>query len=130
MQREIKFEKEHLSLRGFLDPRTHHEYIQGTPSEIFRFDVDGQTVTSESQPWALDGSQTEILSQGELLFSIVVHNQNLKVTKNYVIYPEESIIQEWASLTNISGKDIVLVDPHFLQMHVLQKEASHLDFNI
>ncbi len=129
VQREIKFEKEHLSLRGFLDPRTHHEYIQGTPSEIFRFDVDGQTVTSESQPWALDGSQTEILSQGELLFSIVVHNQNLKVTKNYVIYPEESIIQEWASLTNISGKDIVLVDPHFLQMHVLQKEASHLDFS-
>jgi hypothetical protein len=77
----------------------------------------------------LEGSQTEILSQGELLFKLTVRDSNIRVTKNYVIYPEESIIQEWASIKNISGQTLTLTDPYFLQMHILQKQASQLDFS-
>jgi len=127
--KEVRFERDHLSLVAFQDPSTRHEYIQGPPSETFRFDVDGQVVTSESQPWILEGTETQILSQGELLLKMVVRDRNLEVTKNYVIYPEESIIQEWASIKNISGRDITLSDPYFLQVHILQKQLSQLDFS-
>ena len=129
VEKEIRYEKGHLTLIGFQDPSGHHEYIQGPPSDIFRFGIDGQDVTSQSQPWVLDGSQTEILSQGELLLKITVRDSRIQVTKNYVIYPEESIIQEWAGVKNISGQDLTLADPYFLQMQILQKQVSQLDFS-
>jgi hypothetical protein len=80
VEKEVRYEKGHLTLIGFQDAGSHHEYIQGPPSNIFRFDIDGQVVTSESQPWVLEGSQTEILSQGELLFRITVRDSKIQVT--------------------------------------------------
>jgi hypothetical protein len=127
--KEVRYEKNHLSLVAFQDPSTRREYIQGPPSETFRFDLNGQVVTSESQPWALEGIETEILSQGELSFKITVHDNNLRIAKNYVIYPEESIIQEWTSIKNISGRDITLADPYFFQIHILPDRVSQLEFS-
>jgi len=129
VRKELRFEQGHLLLASFQDADENHELIQGPPSEVFRFDVNGQVVTSESRTWVLEESQTEILSQGELLFRLVVREGQLQVAKNYVVYPEESIIQEWASIKNVSGQDLTLGDPYFLQMHILQKQASQLDFS-
>src|SRR5215471_7292219 len=72
VQKRLRFEKGHLLLASFQDADDNHELIQGPPSEVFRFEVNGQVVTSESRTWVLEGSQTEILSQGDLLFRVVV----------------------------------------------------------
>src|SRR5260370_1298656 len=65
VEKEIIFASGHLSLSSFKDGITHHEYVQG-PSDVFRFELNGQMVTGHSQPWGLDGAQTQILGQGEL----------------------------------------------------------------
>ncbi len=127
--KEVRYEKSHLLLASFQDPSNRREYIQGPPSEIFRLDLNGHLLTSESQPWTLEGIETELLSQGELLFKITVRDNNLRIGKNYLVYPEESIIQEWTSIENISGRDLTLADPYFLQIHILQNQVSQLEFS-
>jgi hypothetical protein len=129
VRKEIRYEKGHLALASFRGTNGDAELIQGAPSEVFRFEANGQAVTSLSRSWELEGSQTEVLSQGELLLKIAVRDSEFRIEKNYVLYPEESIIQEWVSIRNISGHDLTLADPYFLQMHILQKQVSQLDFS-
>src|SRR5579864_7509204 len=53
VEKQVQYAKGLLTLTGFRDPGLHHEYIQGAPSNIFRFDIDGEVVTSDSHPWVL-----------------------------------------------------------------------------
>src|ERR1019366_6916889 len=50
VEKQVQFAKGLLTLAGFRDPSVRHEYIQGPPSNIFRFDIDGQVVASDSHP--------------------------------------------------------------------------------
>lgn len=48
VEKQVQYAKGLLTLTGFRDPSVHHEYIQGAPSNIFRFDIDGEVVSSDS----------------------------------------------------------------------------------
>ncbi len=127
-EKEVVLKEGHLSLTSFKNQVTRHDYVQGS-SEAFRFQLNGDSVTGQSRHWALDKVRTEILSQGELLFTLAVRDDTVRVSMNYLIYPNESIIQEWLAIKNISGHEVALEDPFLLQMHVMQKEVSLLDFS-
>lgn len=128
VEKEIVLHDGHFSLASFENLATHHEYVQG-PSDIFEFEIDGQKVTGQSQRWILESVDTEKIDQGELLLKIKAHDDAVEVAKSYVVYPEESIIQEWLEIKNISGHSLTLTDPSFLQMRVLQREVSQIDFS-
>ncbi len=128
VEKKIELTAGHLMLVSFRDPLRHHEYIQGT-SDPIRFELDGAAVTGESETWKLSGVHTELLKQGELLFEIDLRTDKVAVSKRFLLYPHESIIQEALTIKNISSMDETLSDPYFLQMHLLQKEASQVDFS-
>jgi hypothetical protein len=118
----------HLQLSSFKNPAARRDYVQGR-SEVFRFSLNGEAATGQSRNWELVKAQAESLAQGELLFKLAVRDETVEVQLHYLIYPGESIIQEWLSIKNVSVRDLVLADPFFLQMHILQKEVSQLDFS-
>ena len=128
VEKELDLKDGHVYLTSFKNPAAHRDYVQGR-SEVFRFVLNGEVVTGQSRNWELVKAQAESLAQGELLFTLVLRDDTIKVSLNYLIYPSESIIQEWLAIENISGQEVVLEDPFFLQMHVLQKEVSQLDFS-
>ena len=47
-------------------------------------------------------------SQGALQLDIELESTSMRVTKHYVIYPQTSVIREWLTLENISGKPVRL----------------------
>jgi len=128
VEQEVALQGGHFRLIKFINKMTHHDYLEG-PSYEFRFGVDGQTVTGGSTSWTLDGAAEEILTQGALCLRITLHNGSLQVEKNYLIYPQESIIQEWLRIRNISDHAVTLTDPFFLQKRLMQNEAPQLDFS-
>jgi hypothetical protein len=128
VEMELVLKDGHLYLTSFKNLAAHRDYVQGL-SEAFRFGLNGHAVQGDSKEWILDKVRTESLAQGELLLTLAVRDDTVKVSLNYLIYPSESVIQEWLAIKNISGQEVVLEDPFFLQMHVLQKEVSQLDFS-
>jgi len=128
VEKQVALRNGHFSLVSFKNPATNHEYVQG-PSDIFEFEIDGRKVTGQSQNWVLENVETEKVGQGELLLRIQIHDDSVEVSKNYLLYPEESIIQEWLDIKNISGHSLTLADPSFLHMHILQREVSQIDFS-
>jgi len=128
VEKAVALENGHLSLTSFKNPAARRDYVQGA-SEVFRFGLDGDSVTGQSRNWTLDHVGTELLAQGELLFTLAVRDDKVTVSLHYLIYPHESIIQEWLTIANISGSEAVLADPFFLQMHILQREIPELDFS-
>jgi Melibiase len=128
VEKEIRLENGRLSLVSFEDPATHHQYIQG-PSDPFRFELEGKTVTGASEQWTLAGVHTAVLEQGELSFDLDLRSEKVAVVKHFLLYPRESIIQEALTIKNISPDNETLSDPYFLQIPMLQKEATDIDFS-
>jgi hypothetical protein len=128
VEKEMELKDGRLACTGFRNQAAHREYVQGD-SEVFRFGLDGVARSGNSGGWQFEKVRTEVLSQGELLFALALRNDTVRVALNYIIYPNESIIQEWCTLTNISTRDVSLEDPYFLDMRLMQKEVSALDFS-
>jgi hypothetical protein len=128
VEKKIRFENGHLALVSFRNQTTRHEFLEGA-SDPFRFDLDGREVSGQSERWILVGAHTETLRQGELLFTITFCNHDVAVSKNFIIYPGEMVIQESLTIRNISGRDETLAAPYFLEMHVMKNEASDIDFS-
>jgi hypothetical protein len=127
VEKQVQFEGAHLVLSSFLDRAAHREYVQA-PSDLLAFTWNGRTVTGRSESWLLDRVTTLKLSQGELLLKLAIHDAQVAVVKSYLLYPQESIIQEWLEVTNRSGQVATLVDPEVLTIDLLQRESSNLDF--
>ncbi len=127
-EREVALDSGHFSLLRFKNLVNGHEYVQGA-SDIFEFELDGRKVNGMSQIWILDRVKTETVGQGEILLTIVAHDQYVEVSKNYLLYPGESILQEWLTVKNLSGHSVRLGDPSFLRMQILQREVSQIDFS-
>jgi hypothetical protein len=128
VHKEILLEEGHLSLVSFQNDVSRREYVK-MPSGVFRFGLDGELLTGRSREWILSDIRTEILAQGELQFTIVIRDERVEVSKTFLIFPYESIIQEWLSIKNLSSKEVTLSDPFFLEMQIMQNEVSQTDFS-
>lgn len=128
VEKTIRFENGHLALISFRNQSTHHEYLEGA-SDPFRFELNGSEVSGQSEHWTLARAHAETLRQGELLFRIVLRDHNVTVSKNFIIYPGESIIQESLTVKNTSGRDEILANPYFLEMRIMKNEVSDIDFS-
>lgn len=128
VEEEIALGNGHLSLVSFRNKAANRNYVQGSSYEI-HFGLNGREVTGGSERWILDGVETNVLAQGELLLQITLHDDDVQVEKDYRVYPQESIIQQWMRIKNTSPHSFILTNPFFLQMHIMQKEMGHLDFS-
>lgn len=128
VEQEVVLKNGHLLLTKFINTATHRNYVEG-PSDEIRLGVNGEIVTGGSTFWTFDKVLTETLSQGQLLLRIILHDNNIQVQKTYIIYPEESIIEQWLQIRNISTHSITITNPFFLQEHIMQTQASQLDFS-
>ncbi len=128
VQKRVQMRNGHVALVSFKNVAANHEYIEG-PSDLFEFEIDGRKVTGQSGNWTVENVKAEKQDQGELLLKLVMRGQNVEVTKNYLVYPDESIIQEWLEIKNVSGHPLTLSDPSFLQMSILQREVPQIDFS-
>jgi hypothetical protein len=130
VERKIRLVDGRFSLISLRNKVSGREYQDGKspPAEI-RFFANGQDVSAPSWRWMLYGESVVRGNQGELQLDIELESASIRVTKHYVIYPGTSVIREWLTLQNSSGKPVSISHVDFLHTRVLGSIAQDLRFN-
>jgi hypothetical protein len=130
VERRVRLDDGRLYLVSLRNKLTGHEYQDaGTwPAEI-RFSIDSADVSASSWRWKLRGEHAAQGSQGTLQLDIELESASIRVTKHYVVYPQTSVIREWLTLENISGKIMRVNNVDFFHTRLLGSIAQHLEFN-
>ncbi len=130
VERRIRLNGGHLYLASLRNKLTEREYQDAkTPPAEFRFSANGEDVSASGWHWKLRGEQAISISQGALQLDIELESTSIRVTKHYVIYPQTSVIREWLTLENISGKPVRITNLEFLHTRLLSSIAQDLQFN-
>jgi hypothetical protein len=116
-----------VSLRNKVSGRQYQD-ANSFPVEI-RFSVNGQDVSARNWRWGLRSEHAVRAEQGELQLDIELESASIRVTKHYVIYPGTSVIREWLTLENSSGKPVRISQVDFLHSRVLGSIAQDLELN-
>src|SRR5260370_36848379 len=98
------------------------------PVEI-RFPANGQDVSSSHWRWELRSEHAVRAEHGEIQLDTELESASIRVTKHYVIYPGTSVIREWLTLENSSGKPVRISHVDFLDSRVLGSIAQDLELN-
>ena len=130
VERRVRLDDGRLYLVSLRNKLTGHEYQDaGTwPAEI-RFSIDSADVSASSWRWKLRGEHAAQGSQGTLQLDIELESASIRVTKHYVVYPQTSVIREWLTLENISGKTVRVNNVDFFHTRLLGSIAQDLEFN-
>ncbi len=97
------------------------------PSDVFRVTWGTHVLSGQGTRWVADGATTRRRSQGELELRLTFHAADVPgatVVKTYVIYPKESIIQEWLQVRNRSHEPVQIVDPAALYVQMAQGDRA------
>jgi hypothetical protein len=130
VERRIRLSGGHLYLASLRNKLTGREYQDaGTPPAEFRFSANGEDVSASGWHWKLRTEHAVQAPQGALQLDIELESASIRVTKHYVIYPGTSVIREWLTLENISGKPVRITNLEFLHTRLLSSIAQDLQFN-
>jgi hypothetical protein len=116
-----------VSLRNQVSGREYQD-ANNPPAEI-RFFANGQDASNSTWQWKLRHDNVIQGNQGELQLDIELESAGIQVTKHYVIYPGTSVIREWLTLQNSSGKPVRISQVEFLHSRILASTAHDLEFN-
>ncbi len=86
-------------------------------------------ITGASGGWALVDATESKGTQGELQLDIRLSRDGIEATKHYVVYPESSIIREWATFKNTGNVPVSLINPGFLNAALRLGNPETLDFH-
>lgn len=103
------------------------QYVQGSVSSEFRLTWDGSVLTGASGGWTCAaGSVTTPTVGGQTVveLDIALSRTNLTVTRHYVVYPSESLIQEWSDIANTGSGTHDLTAPSMLEQTLMQSDIS------
>ena len=107
-------------------------YVNSTTKQIeFNFTVNGVNYRSDATNggnWTYVSHNSYLDTQKELVFDFTVKNSKIQVTKTYIIYPGTSIIQEKATIKNISGGNITLASPGIFDRYFVNIDGANSDF--
>jgi len=130
VERVIALEEGKFLLKSFKHKATGREMIpEGAQSDEFFIALGQKHLSGATGPWKLVSARKKKLRQGALQLDITLQQQSLSVTKSYMIYPESSIIREWATFTNLGPAPMQIVDPGFLALSVRPGDPASLDFH-
>lgn len=120
-----------FSLISYKNKLTNREYVQGsaTDSEEFSIWVDSAEYKGSSGGWIYDTYGTTTLSQGEIQLDITFHNNVVKVTRHYIVYPSTGVIQEWSDFKNVSGATKSFSNPGIFLKRFMQNELNNVDLH-
>ncbi len=130
VERRVRLDGGHLCLVSLRNKLTGREYQDAgaAPAEI-RFSADGKDVSVSGWHWKLRGEHAFHAAQGTLQLDIELESASIRVTKHYVVYPHTSVIREWLTLENISGRTMSISGVDFLHTRLLGSIAQDLQFN-
>ena len=127
VEQRLKLAKGVFALTSFENKLGGCQYVtEATRGEEFRLAVDGKEYTGLSGGWRLVGSDTGVLSQGEIQLVVRLEIDRLRVEKTYVVYPSTSIIRQWVRFQNRSSSPITVSNPYFLADRLRAGEANKL----
>lgn len=128
-ERVVALENGKLLLRQFKDKISGQELAADGPEMAFALGSPEHRITGASGGWTLVDAKESKGTQGDLQLDLRLTRDGIEATKSYVVYPESSILREWATFKNIGAAPIVLIDPGFLNMNVRIGNPAALDFH-
>ena len=129
VERVVTLEDGKLFLKQFKDKVSGQELAVDGSELAFALDSPENRITGASGGWSLVDAEESKGAQGELQLKLRLKRDGIEATKNYVVYPESSIIREWVTFKNIGTASISLINPGFLNMNVLKGNPTDLDLN-
>jgi hypothetical protein len=128
VEKTLTLEGGRLVLSSFKNKISGRDYIQDrVVSGELRLTADGEEITGNSEGWTLVRENSSRLPQGELQLDLTLRHGPLEVTKHYVIYPTTPVIREWVTISNASAKEVRLINPSFLECHLLSQDVDQLE---
>ncbi len=117
-------------LNSFKNKLSDRDYVRGTATQAgeFSITVDQANHTGMSEGWIYDTFETSLMPQKEIHLAISFHNHAVNVRRNYVIYPQTGVIQEWTVFTNASPKAAKYSFPAMFQQR-FSDDVNNLDFH-
>ncbi|MGH9544909.1 MAG: hypothetical protein ACRD23_06805 [Terriglobales bacterium] len=130
VERRVRLTNGQFVLASFRNKSSGTEYQDASkaPAEI-RFAADGHDASASQWSWKFRSERTVRGSTGEIQLDIELESAALRVTKHYVVYPGTSVVREWLTLENASGKPVRISHLDFLHSRLLGSVARDLELN-
>ena len=129
VERVVALEDGKLLLKQFKDKVSGQDLAAGGSEFAFSLGTSENRITGASGGWTLVNAVESKGTQGELQLALSVSRNGIEVTKNYVLYPESSIVREWVTVKNTGPESVCLINPAFLTMNLPAGDAAALDFH-
>lgn len=120
-----------LVLTSFKDKASGFDLAPGdaSSSELgFGLEAADNRITGATGGWQLVAAEQSKGAQGELQLDLRLQHDTLEVTKTYVVYPESSIVREWATFKNVGTSPVTVVNPSFLTVGLNTGKPETTDF--
>jgi len=132
MERVVRLQEGQLRLERLVDRTTGRSLLpEGAAVEEFLLPMGqaGTLTNSAPRAWQRVSTRQSKLAQGERQLDISLRQEDLQVTKSYLIYPESSIVREWATFKNMGNRPIAIQDPCFLHLRTRLGQTQPPEFS-
>lgn len=128
VEKIVALENGKLVLKSLTNKSSGHQ--MAAPGALAQeFSVGTGAANDKTGGWELVGAKNSKMKQGEQQLDITLRRGALRVTKSYVVYPQSSIIREWATFANAGMMPLQIVDPGFLNLAIKPGGSNSLDFH-
>lgn len=130
IEKVVTFSNGKFELTSFKNKNSKQvrEYVQGgVASPEFRFTWDGEILTGITGGWQCTGGASTLTEKGGqqvLQVDVKLARPQLNVTKHYIIFPSNSVIQEWTDYTNTGPNSHNLATPSFSEHHLMSQDVT------
>ncbi len=98
-------------LRGLKHKTTNREWLApGGASAELRVVIEGQIITGASHDFELRSYSTKTNRDGSVELQVSIANAMLAAHLHYVAFPRTSVIEQWVTLENVSGRTLANLD--------------------
>jgi hypothetical protein len=129
VERVVALENGRLVLKQFRDKVSGRNLAAEGAELSFSLDSPENRITGASGGWTLVDAVELQGAQGELQLDLRLNREGIEATKHYVVYPESSIIREWATFKNVGAAVVSLINPGFLNVGLRMENPEALDFH-
>ncbi|MCU6733267.1 discoidin domain-containing protein [Diplocloster agilis] len=129
VEKTVELTEGQFLLKSFKNKLTGQQYLtDGQPGSEFSIKVDGTVHTGKNGNWSYVTQHTENLDLGSILLVIELQNEALAVKRNYIIYPQTGVIEEYSTFTNRKNSSVSFSEPSVFQQNLLSDRVSNTDF--
>ena len=129
VERVVALEDGKLLLKHFTDKVSGRDLAAEGSELSIGLGSPENRITGASGGWMLVEAAESQGAQGELQLDLRLSRDGIEATKHFVVYPESSIMREWATFKSTGDTPVAMINPGFLNAGLRMGNPEALDFH-